>query len=85
VSAVIIFIVLAAIYLLPSIVAALRKHLSEGAIVLVNIVFGWTLLGWLIALIWALTGNTRANQEKSRIVYVRVDDVTPGKGQIVTK
>lgn len=45
------------LYLLPSIVAAVRQHRSGGAICALNILFGWTLLGWCLALIWSLTGN----------------------------
>ena len=31
----------------------------EGAIFLVNLFFGWTGLGWLIALIWSATAVRR--------------------------
>jgi len=48
------------IYLLPSLVAAHRKHNNHGAIVALNVLLGWTLLGWVAALVWALTDNTRA-------------------------
>lgn len=51
--------ILLLIYLLPSIVAASRKHNNEGAIVALNLLLGWTGLGWIGALIWALTNNTR--------------------------
>jgi hypothetical protein len=45
------------IYFAPSIVASYRKHKSTGAIQAVNFFLGWTLVGWLWALIWANTGN----------------------------
>jgi hypothetical protein len=41
-------------YLLPSVIATTRKVRHDGAIVLVNVVFGWTILGWIAALIWAI-------------------------------
>jgi multisubunit Na+/H+ antiporter MnhB subunit len=47
------------VYLLPSLVAANRKHANETAIVALNILLGWTFLGWVIALVWALTDNRR--------------------------
>ena len=47
------------IYLLPSIIAAKRHHNNEGAIVALNFLLGWTLLGWVAALVWAFTDNTR--------------------------
>lgn len=49
------------IYFLPTIVAALRGHLSSGAIFVLNLLLGWTALFWIIALVWSFTGNTRAN------------------------
>ena len=47
------------LYILPGVVASVRKHGSAVAIWLVNIFLGWTVLGWFIALIWAgtSTGN----------------------------
>jgi len=46
------------IYLLPAIIAAKRHHNNEGAIVSLNILLGWTFLGWVAAFVW-LTDNTR--------------------------
>jgi len=53
-------IVIAAIYLFPTFIAWRRRHASVMAIALVNILLGWTAIGWLWALIWSLTGNVRA-------------------------
>lgn len=44
-------------YLLPTIVANVRKHRNTGAIFVLNLFLGWTFLGWLIALIWSNTDN----------------------------
>lgn len=54
-------IVAAALYFLPTIVASTRGHLSALGIFLLNLFLGWTLIGWLLALIWSCTGNTAAN------------------------
>jgi hypothetical protein len=48
------------VYLFPTCVAAHRKHNNESAILALNLFLGWTLLGWVIALVWALTDNTSA-------------------------
>lgn len=40
-------------YFLPSFVAAARGHRNAGAIFLLNLVLGWTVFGWIIALVWA--------------------------------
>ena len=65
------------IYFLPTIIALARGHLSTLAIFLLNLFLGWTLLGWLIALIWSCTGFTAAN-------YIRSDPQIVGPdGRIV--
>jgi len=48
-----------AIYFLPTLIAMVRNHYSVGAIFLLNLIFGWTVLGWIIALIWSATGYVR--------------------------
>src|SRR5260370_6868323 len=40
-------------YLLPSFVAAARGHRNGQAILLLNLFLGWTVLGWIVALVWA--------------------------------
>lgn len=45
------------IYFIPSIVATVRKHPSSAAIFAVNLIFGLSIIGWVAALIWALTGT----------------------------
>jgi hypothetical protein len=43
------------IYLLPALIAGGRKHHQQGAILGLNLLLGWTLLGWIAAFVWALT------------------------------
>lgn len=43
------------IYFLPTLIAQKRKHKQYQPITLVNLFFGWTILGWFIALIWAVS------------------------------
>ena len=66
-----IWLVFVVIYLAPSIIACLRGHNSAAAIFVTNFLLGWSGLGWIVALIWAFTGNTRRN------TVVRVQLVTP--------
>lgn len=49
------FVALLAGYFLPGIVAHWRRHPSAGAILALDLLLGWTGLGWIIALVWALT------------------------------
>ncbi|MGD9850152.1 MAG: superinfection immunity protein [Nitrospirales bacterium] len=48
-----------ALYFLPTGIAVDRKHRNTAPIFLVNLLFGVTLIGWAVALIWAFTDNTR--------------------------
>ena len=45
------------LYLLPALIAVLRRHASAGAIFILNLLLGWTVLGWIVALIWSATGE----------------------------
>jgi hypothetical protein len=42
-------------YFLPTIIALRGKHHNTNAVALVNVFFGWTVLGWIVALVWAVT------------------------------
>lgn len=48
------------IYFAPYINALLRKHNNLTPIALINLVLGWTLIGWFGALVWSYTDNTNA-------------------------
>lgn len=41
------------LYMLPTIEAKLRGHTNIASIALVNLFLGWSLIGWVIALVWA--------------------------------
>ena len=47
--------ILVAGYFLPAMIAILRKHPQKLAISVLNLVIGWTVIGWVGALIWSLT------------------------------
>jgi hypothetical protein len=46
-------------YFAPAIIAAARKHSNVGPIVVVNVLLGWTIIGWIVALAWCLSSSTR--------------------------
>lgn len=57
-----IMIVLAALaavflYMLPTMVAVSRKHRNAAPIAVVNVFFGWTLVGFVGCLAWALINS----------------------------
>jgi hypothetical protein len=41
-------------YFLPSIIALARNKRDIAAIVLLNFFLGWSVIGWIIALVWAV-------------------------------
>ena len=43
------------IYFFPSIIANKQERDNLGAIFILNLLAGWTFIGWLAALIWAMT------------------------------
>jgi Superinfection immunity protein len=45
----------AGFYFLPTILAGGRHHHNTGAIFIINLLLGWTLVGWAVALAWAFT------------------------------
>ena len=47
------FIVAPALYLLPTYEAWKNKHPNLTAIGLVNVFLGWSLIGWVVAVVWA--------------------------------
>ncbi len=44
-----------AFYFLPTIFAFIRKHRQKVPILLLNFFLGWTLIGWVICIVWAFT------------------------------
>ena len=43
------------LYFLPAIVAQKRSHHNRTAILVLDLLAGWTVLGWIIAMVWATT------------------------------
>jgi hypothetical protein len=43
-----------ALYFAPSIIAYKRQHHAFVLILLVNLFTGWLVIGWIVALIWAI-------------------------------
>ena len=53
----IIILVLIVPYFVPSIIAFSRKHQNATAIFALNLLLGWTIIGWIACLVWALTAK----------------------------
>ncbi len=44
-------------YFLPTVVAVLRRHTHAAGVFILNLLLGWTIIGWLIAQIWSFTND----------------------------
>ncbi len=42
------------LYFLPTIAAVCNRKRSRDAIMVLNLLLGWTLIGWVVALVWGL-------------------------------
>jgi Superinfection immunity protein len=74
----VIFWTLVFFYFLPTVVAFARGHQSSAAIMLTNLFFGWTFVGWCIAAIWSVTGL-----RKPTIIYVNSERYSERKTKTV--
>jgi hypothetical protein len=48
-----------ALHFLPTIIAAVRHAHNFGWILLVNLLLSWTVVGWVLALVWAICDQPR--------------------------
>jgi len=67
ITAIVFFIFALALYGLPSIIAISRGHPQFAPILVINLFFGWTLIGWVGSLAWAVC------QFKSQSQHLSVD------------
>lgn len=56
----IIFLIIGAIvYFIPSIIALLRGKKNLVAIIALNFFLGWSLIGWVVSLVWSLSSDPK--------------------------
>ncbi|WP_025733324.1 superinfection immunity protein [Carnimonas nigrificans] len=44
-------------YFIPTVIAFMRGHKNRIAIFLLNLLLGWTFLGWVASLVWSFTAK----------------------------
>lgn len=66
-AAILVMLFVLAVYLIPTIIAFARGHDSKWGIGVLNIVLGWSLVFWVVTLIWALSNK---GQSQTTIVNV---------------
>lgn len=52
-TSVLMLLAIALIYMLPTIIAFAREHRRRQDVVVANVIFGWTLIGWIVVFLWA--------------------------------
>jgi RsiW-degrading membrane proteinase PrsW (M82 family) len=61
------FVAIVMFYLLPAFVADQRRHHQRLAITVLNVLAGWTAIGWIVALVWACTADVELiNEDEAR-------------------
>jgi len=45
------------VYLMPTLVAVKRDHINMASILALNVLLGWTFLGWVAALVWSFSAQ----------------------------
>lgn len=49
-----VILVVASVYFLPTIIAFVRQKRNGVAIAVLNLLLGWTFIGWVVALVWSV-------------------------------
>ena len=65
-------------YFLPFIIALIRGHHQGLAIFLLNLLLGWTFIGWVASLVWACTKTGVPNIAPIVINNINNNNITPG-------
>ena len=61
-------VVMLAVYFVPWIIAGYRQHPNMAGIAVLNVFLGWSLLGWVAALVWSLSafeGYSRSEMKRA--------------------
>lgn len=53
-------VVLALLYFIPTLLALVRLKRNTMAIFALNLFLGWSVIGWVVALVWAFTHDKEA-------------------------
>ena len=57
-----VLIAIVVVYFFPAMVAARRNHHQNNAIFMLNLLLGWTVIGWMAAFIWAVSAVRRKTE-----------------------
>jgi len=72
-----------ALYFIPGIIASRRSHPNATSIFILNLLLGWSLVGWIIALIWAY-GHIANVKEKTLEPIPEIEPKPPYPSDLVS-
>lgn len=61
-------------YFLPTLIGNSRKVANPGWLFLFNLFGAWTIIGWLVALIWAVAGASKAQDRYFTLMAARATE-----------
>lgn len=64
------------IYFAPTAIAAMRQHHQIGVVIAVNVFLGWTLVGWVVALAFALSAQRLEHSDVAPLAPAPPTDAT---------
>lgn len=70
-----IVLIIVLLYFLPTMIAFFRGHSQRVSICLVNVVLGWTFLGWFVSLVWAASTDTKKAIEEA-LIQMKMREMT---------
>src|SRR3954454_11788215 len=73
-----VFLVALGLYFLPTIIALVRRVPDRGAVIVLNLFLGWTLIGWVVAL--AMAARSRSRPVVVQPQHVVVNQPAPPAG-----
>ncbi len=74
---VIMFVVGVVVYFIPSIIALLRMKKNLLAIIALNFFLGWSLIGWVVSLVWSLSSDSKPQKiiVNQQVPKTKEDDI----------
>lgn len=66
IGALMLFFIGSVVYFLPTINAKSRKHPNASSIFLLDLFLGWTLIGWVAALVWSASAISKSERSLTK-------------------
>jgi hypothetical protein len=50
----------------PTVTAIRRRHPARGGVILLNVLAGWTVIGWVVAFVWSYSQGTSPRERRKQ-------------------